>query len=169
LDTNVLTIASALDAQWVHPRIPLAELQLIKKVFDWVRAFRDDPARMMILDRSEAILEEYKSPRNMPDYRLYGRQVVAHKFASGAVRFVDLKYWLNGNEKVAVLPPEIEALVHDLGDRKMLAAAHAASACLVNACDSDWENPNEQQALAALNIQLVQILTPNERAACKSR
>lgn len=167
IDTNVLTIASAPAAGWVHPRIPLAELRLIDKVFRWVKAFRDDPTRHIVLDLGGTIDAEYKSPQNMPEFMMYGRQVIAHKFQTCAVHMVELEYWNNGDERVARLPPEIEALIHDLGDRKMIAAACTAGATLVNACDSDWTAPGESEALALLGIELTQILTDDERTHCR--
>lgn len=167
IDSNVLTIASAPAAGWVHPRIPLEELRLIDKVFEWVKTFRDDPARHMVLDLGGTIESEYKSAQNMPDYMMYGRRVIAHKFQTCAVHIVELEYWHNGAERVARLPTEIEALIHDLGDRKMIAAAYEAGAALVNACDSDWTDTNESTALAMLGIELIQILTDDERTHCR--
>ena len=169
IDTNVLTIASAPMAGWVRPRIPLAELALIRKVFEWVKAFRDDDKRHLVMDRGQTILEEYKSRGNMPEFRHYGRQVVQHKFSTGATYWVDLEYWNNGNERVARLPEAVEELVHDLGDRKMIAAAAEAEASICNACDSDWSNPNEQRALGMMGVEVVQILTDDERVHCRER
>ncbi len=167
IDTNVLTIASAPEANWVHPRIPLRERQLIFKVLQWVMAFRNDESRHLVLDRGGTILEESRSARNMPQFEHYGRRVVQHKIDTGAVTWVELTYWLNGAERVARLPEEVEQLVHDLGDRKMIAAAFEADARLVNACDSDWSNPDETEALRLLAIELVQILTDDEREHCR--
>ncbi len=168
IDTNVLTIASAVDAGWVHPRIPLAERRLVLAVLRWVMKFRDSRDRHLVMDYAQTILAEYKSPRNMPEHGLYGRQVVQHKFDTGAIHFVELTYWNNGSERVACLPEEVEVLIHDLGDRKMVAAAYEAGAILVNACDSDWTNPEEVEALELLGISLVQVLTDEERSHCRS-
>ncbi|MBU0550833.1 hypothetical protein KKF91_17685 [Myxococcota bacterium] len=167
VDTNVLTIASAPAAGWVHPRIPLAELSLILKVLQWVMAFRDDHCRLLVMDVGKTIFEEYSSHSNMPEFLHYGRQVVQHKFSTGAAYWVELEYWNNGSERVARLPTEIEDLVHDLGDRKMIAAASKASAPIVNACDSDWSNLNEQRALQIMHVRLIQVLTAQERAHCR--
>lgn len=169
VDTNVLTIASAPMAGWGHPRIPLAELALVQKVFDWVRVFRDDVERQLVMDLGQTIHEEYKSRGNMPEFGHYGRQVVQHKFSTGATHWVELEYWNNGDERVARLRPEVEALVHDLGDRKMIAAAAAAGGPIVNACDSDWTNANEQRALQLMAVELVQVLTDDERSHCRGR
>lgn len=172
IDTNVLTIASGALEQWVRPRIPLGttELHLIKKVLDWVVFFRADDSRCLVMDFPErTILREYCSSRNMPGAHLYGRQVVQHKFDVGAFVPVRLTYSTNGDELVADLPPEAGALLHDLGDRKMVAAAFEAGAPIVNACDSDWASPDEQAALALLGVVLVQILTDEERTHCRGR
>jgi len=167
LDTNVLTIGSAPLADWVHPRIPLAEKILVQKVFQWLRTFREDPTRHLVMDDEQTILAEYKSRGNMPEFMLYGRQVVQHKISTGATRWVTLAYWANGDERVARLPAEVETLLHDLGDRKMVAAAAAAKAPIVNACDSDWSHENERRALELMSVRVVQILTDEERADCR--
>jgi len=169
LDTNVLTIGSAPLAGWVHPRIPLAEKRLVQKVFQWLRAFREDSTRHLVMDDEQTILTEYKSRQNMPEFTHYGRQVVQHKISTGATCWVTLAYWANGDERVARLPAEVEALLHDLGDRKMVAAAAAAKAPIVNACDSDWANDNERRALEMMRVSVVQILTDDERAQCRKR
>lgn len=169
VDTNVLTIASAPMANWVHPRVPLSELALIHKVFEWVKQFREDADRHLVMDVGQTILEEYQARGNMPEFCHYGRQVVQHKFSTGATHWVELTYQNNGDERVACLPADVEALVHDLGDRKMIAAAAAAQAPIVNACDSDWSNDNEQRALERMGVQLVQVLTDDERVHCLGR
>ena len=169
IDTNVLTIATALHAGWGHPRIPLAEIELVRKVFEWVRAFKEDPSRHLVMDQGRTIRKEYASRNNMPDFFHYGLQVVQHKFDTNATCWVDLEYWDNGDERVARLPEEVEPLVHDLGDRKMIAAAAKAGACIVNACDSDWTGEKEQRALKMMGVEVVQILSESERAHCKGR
>ena len=140
---------------------------MILKVLKWVKAFRNDPSRQLVMDGEHSILSEYKSRGNMPDFQHFGRQVVHHKFSTNAIRWVALKYWNNGDERVAHLPENVESLLHDLGDRKMVAAAAAAEAPIVNACDSDWTNENEQKALELMGVTVVQILTDEERAACR--
>jgi hypothetical protein len=169
IDTNVLTIASAPFAQWVHPRIPLADLRLVQKVLNWVRAFREDSDRHLVMDHGRSILDEYESRGNMPEFLHYGRQVVHHKMTTNSTAWVTLEYRDNGSEKVACLPPEVEALIHDLGDCKMIAAASCADAPIVNACDSDWTNENEQRALDLMGVSVTQILTADERAQCRER
>ena len=170
IDSNELTIATAYPQGWSHPDIPLRDASLVKKVFDWVREFREDTTRLLVVDFPEqTIMKEYRSPRNLPKHEYYGRQVIQHKFDTGAICPVQLEYWNNGDEKVAVVPEQVVDLLHDLGDRSKVAAAFEADAPIVNACDSDWAQPNEQQALQMLGIELIQILTDVERRQCTGR
>lgn len=170
IDSNVLTIATAIPEGWAHPAIPLRDVQLVWKVFDWVRAFRDDQSRQLVLDHpGETIMKEYRSPRNLPRSEYYGRQVIQHKIDTGAICHVQLNYWNNGDEQVAELPVEISELIHDLGDRSKVAAAFEAKAPIVNACDSDWSQANELQALDLMGVRLIQILTDDERRQCRGR
>lgn len=152
---------------WTRPRIPLDDLVLIRRVFDWVESFRADEARLLVMDKPEqTILGEYRSKL---ETHHYGRKVVQHKFDTGALAIAQLSYTANGAELVAVLPPEVEALLHDLGDRKMVAAAYEAKAPIINATDSDWTEPAVQEALGHLGVTVVQLLTDEERAGCKTR
>lgn len=169
IDTNVLTIATGLQQGWSRPRIPLSDLKLIQKVHNWVKDFRSDPTRHLVMDGEQTILKEYSGPGNMPAFQHYGREVVAHKYSTGAVEWVLLNYVDHGFERVACLPANVEPLVHDLGDRKMIAAAAAAKTHIVNACDGDWEKDDEQRALAMMGVSVVQILSPVERSACRQR
>lgn len=169
IDTNVLTIASAPEQGWVHPRIPLRQMQLVMKVLKWVSSFRDNDDHRIVIDLpGQAILAEYKSRANLPDSAMYGRRVVQHKFDRGALCPVRLEYLRDGEKLVADVPPEVKDLVHDNDDWKMLAAAFSSGAPLVNACDSDWSGINEKRALELLGIELIQLLTDEERRFCRS-
>jgi len=169
VDTNVLTVASAPLAGWGPPRIPLSDQRLVQKVFEWTRTFREDSSRHLVMDYEQTILAEYKNRGTMPEFNLYGRQVVQHKISTGATCWVALEYQDNGSERVARLPAEVEELLHDLGDRKMLAAAVAANAPIVNAVESDWTDEKEQRALEILGVTVVQLLTDEERATARER
>lgn len=166
VDTNVLTVATGATEGWTRPRIPTDDAGIIHKVFQWVAAFRKS-TELLVLDYDWMIQTEYSN--NIPSSNLYGRQVVQDKIDRNQVRYVKLEHWMNGNEKVAELPDDVTALLHDLGDRKMVAAAAAAAAILVNATDSDWSNEAEQEALKRLKIQLEQVLTDEEREQCRER
>ncbi len=168
VDTNVLTIASAPSESWVHPRIPLRELGLVFKVFKWVESLRNDSECRVVLDfPGKTIQREYKARGNMPRAETYGRRVIQDKIDRGLICVASLSYVKDGDRLVAELPDEITALVHDNDDWKMIAAALAADACIVNACDSDWSSPGETRALQLLGIRLVQILSDEERQFCR--
>lgn len=166
IDTNVLTVATGAMEGWSRPRIPVDDVRIIQKVYSWVKSFRES-SDVLVLDCDWTIQKEYRA--NMRSSQMYGRQVVQAKFDRQEVHYVQLEYWDNGNEKVAKLPEEVEALLHDLGDRKMVAVASKAGAVLVNATDSDWSNDAEQQALSQLGIDLEQVLTDAERDKCRER
>ncbi len=121
------------------------------------------------MDRTEqTILIEYRN--NLPDARLFGRRVVQHKFDTGALEPVGLTYWNNGAERVADLPDSAaDPYIHDLGDRKMVAAAFAANAPIYNATDGDWTEPNVAIGLEMLGVTVHELLTEEERHACKER
>ena len=75
--------------------------------------------------REQTIRKEYE--RNLPK-ESYGRRVMIDKFTTGSIDFVHLTYWSNGEERVAHLPePRLDRNFHDLGDRKLVAAAYQAS------------------------------------------
>jgi hypothetical protein len=167
VDTNVLVLASALEEGWSRPRVPTSDLLVFKRVFDWLSAFRVDGDRPLVMDLPQrTIWGEYA--RNVaPEH--YGMRVVQAKWDAGCLHIVTLQFESNGAELVALLPDEVAAGIHDLGDRKMVAAAFEASAPIVNAADSDWEHPHVSAALALLGVEVVQLLTREQRAACKPR
>ncbi|MFZ4578143.1 MAG: hypothetical protein ACOYOB_07050 [Myxococcota bacterium] len=168
VDTNVLMVATAMEQGWSRPRVPVDDLVVMQRVFRWVKAFREDPSRLLVMDAPRrTILEEYNKPKNLSQRDYYGRKVVQHKFDTGAIQFVDLQYWANGTEWVAVLPADVAALFHDLGDRKMVAAAFNADAPIINATDGDWTEAGPAQGLQTLGVVVTQLLTPLELAACK--
>lgn len=168
VDTNVLVVATAAELAWTRPRIPTNDPAVIQRVFEWVVAFRMDAERQLVMDfPSKTILLEYKN--NLPDFQCFGRRVVQHKFDTGALSIVDLDYWMNGNEAVAVLPTGTDRYFHDLGDRKMVAAAYEAATPIVNATDGDWTEPDVVAGLRVLGVTVVQLLDADERRACRER
>jgi len=167
IDTNVLVLATAMQEGWTRPTIPTDDPVVLRRVYEWVKAFRQDPERHLTVDVPRRMVTvEYR--QNLR-HEHYGMQVYQHKWDANAVAQVETTYWANGFEWVADLPPEIQELVHDLGDHKMIACAVGASAPIVNAADGDWDEPRVTEALAMLDVCLVQLLTPAERAACKTR
>lgn len=166
IDTNVLVLATAHQQSWTRPRVPTDEPAVLRKVFVWLRAFREDPSRHLVMDLHHGtILKEYKD--NLPSHNHYGRQVIQAKVDSGALFPVELEYEQNGVELYAKLPDEVLPHFHDLGDRKMVAAAFYAEAPIVNAADGDWTEAQVVEGLQKLGVNVVQLLTDAERAACK--
>ncbi|MDP1756231.1 MAG: hypothetical protein Q8L38_02130 [Pseudohongiella sp.] len=137
VDTNVLIAASAVDPGHSHdigaePEDPAQRLL----VWQWLDKFAASDAHL-VLDQQGRIFEEYHHKLGFDDY---GLQVMLHKWDTGAVDMVDLAYDHDGN---AVLPYEISCVVHDMADRKMVAAALAAQeiygeCCVAFAGDTDW-------------------------------
>ncbi len=168
VDTNVLVLATAAEQGWTSPRVPTDDTAVLAKVFQWASAFRGDASRQLVMDfPRKTILLEYKN--NLPDFQCFGRRVVQHKFDTGALSIVDLDYWMNGNEAVAVLPTDTDRYFHDLGDRKMVAAASKAVAPIVNATDGDWTEPDVVAGLRALGVTVIELLDADERRACRER
>lgn len=168
IDTNVLVIATASEEGWKRPTVPVYDVSVQKRIWKWVEEFRIDRERLLVMDRpSSTIHTEYKRFLNSPDH--YGRRVVAHKFSTGAFHLVDMEYWKNGAELVAVMPEDVQDHFHDLGDRKMVMAALNACASIHNATDGDWTEEKVQAGLHKLGVQVVQLLSDEERAACKER
>lgn len=167
IDTNVLRVASVLESARVV-ETPVTDAGVLRRVYEWVKLFREDRNRGLVMDLPErTIQEEYR--RNLPK-ESYGRRVIIDKFTTGSVEFVRLTYWSNGGERVAHLPdPKLDDNFHDLGDRKMVAAAHAAGAPIVNATDGDWTEPLVEAGLRELGIEVIQLLNERERRALRER
>lgn len=167
IDTNVLRVASSMDLGEAV-ETPVTDAAVVERVHNWVKEFRRNRDRHLVLDRpGGAIRSEYQ--RNLPE-ESYGRRVFIDKFTKGAVHFVELTYWSNGAERVADLPdPALEKNFHDLGDRVFVAAAFAASAPIINAVDSDWTEPAVEAGLKALGIEVVQLLSSQERRSLRRR
>lgn len=167
IDTNVLCVASALESP-ATMQTPVEDPAVLRRVHDWVRSFRNDRSRHLVMDGpDQTIRAEYQ--RNLPN-ESYGRRVFIHKFTTGAVEYVPLTYWRNGDELVANLPdPGYDQNFHDLGDRKLVASAHGSGAPIVNATDSDWTEPTVQAGLVSLGIRVIQLLTDEERQALRTR
>lgn len=137
VDTNVLIAASAAD-----PTTP-AEIdatpedpELRMEIWQWLSDFQHGDARF-VLDDEMAIFDEYKKKLDHSDY---GIQVVMHKMGTAAVDFVKVDFDEHGH---GVLPAALEPIVHDLADRKMVAAAleshtQFGEGCVAFAGDTDW-------------------------------
>lgn len=155
VDTNVLIAASSVDP--VHPRDIDAtpeEPALRLQVWSWLKAFRESDTRL-VLDLQGKILEEYRKKLGFNDF---GIQVVMHKWSTCAVDDVCLDFDADGH---GVLPVSLEPVVHDLADRKMVAAcleamSRFASCHIAFAGDTDWHD--WENALAEHGVNLLPII-----------
>lgn len=137
VDTNVLIAASAADT--TRPRdIDAApdDPALRKKVWEWLNAFKNSTSRL-ILDDAYAIFKEYRNKLTEQDF---GIQVVIHKWNTNCADSVRVDFDADGN---VILPSALVPVIHDLADRKMVAAALASrneygQGCVAFASDSDW-------------------------------
>lgn len=142
VDTNVLIAASAADP--VHPKdidaTPDDPAQR-QKVWQWLDEFQRSDARL-VLDLAGNIYDEYNKKLGFNDF---GIQVVMHKWSTAKVDDVPVEYDADG---IAVLPDTLKPYIHDLADRKMIAAALACHAlhgegCVAFAGDTDWHDWEE--------------------------
>jgi hypothetical protein len=137
VDTNVLIAASAADPHDpadIDATPPDPELRM--QVWRWLSDFQQSDSRL-VLDIEGKIYSEYG---NKLDYNDYGIQVVMHKWSKAAVDDVFVEYDVNGD---GILPVSLEPVVHDLADRKIVAAAlrsHSdfGEGCVAFAGDTDW-------------------------------
>lgn len=155
VDTNVLIAASAADP--AHPKdidATPADPALREAVWKWLFKFEQSESHL-VLDWAGHIEAEYGKKLGFNDY---GIQVVMHKWSTAAVDGVEVSY---DNDGHGVLPATLAAVVHDLADRKMVAAALAAHAmfgegCIAFAGDTDWHD--WEGALAAHQVRLEPII-----------
>jgi hypothetical protein len=139
VDTNVLIAASAADPK--HPKdidATPADPYLREQVWKWLDKFQQSDSRLVMDDAGE-ILKEYSNKLGFNDF---GIQVVIHKMSTSAVDDVPVDY--DGNDH-ALLPDSLETLIHDMADRKMVAAALAShqifgEGCVAFAGDTDWHD-----------------------------
>jgi hypothetical protein len=139
VDTNVLIVASAADDASVFntEATPVDDARLRQQVLDWLLEFEGDPGRHVVLDYDWLVFSEYERKLTEQDY---GLLAMLRKQERNEVLWVKLEQDRDGH---AVLPSGLEKAVSDRDDRKMVAAALAASECMVscrltNACDTDW-------------------------------
>lgn len=161
VDTNVLIAASSADPVTpadIDATPPEPELRL--EVWRWLSEFQQSDSRLL-LDSDLLIYEEYN---NKLGYNDFGIQVVIHKWSTNAVDNVDVDYDEDGN---GILPLALMRVVHDLADRKMVAASLSShqkfgEGCIAFAGDTDWHE--WEQHLFAHNILLEPIIEAWSRA-----
>lgn len=149
VDTNVLIVASAADASWPPAKnhVPAAER---RRVLEWLKAFRADMERRLVMDAKRTIFKEYRNKLTEQDYGI----VVALKKLDTAA-FVFIQY----DGQYAVVPDGLAKF--DNSDKKLVAAhlAHKANGedcSIVNACDTDWHE--HEEALTAHGVEVDQLL-----------
>jgi len=147
LDTNVLLVASAA----VEPRFPDVSTQPegIDVAFEWLRHFRDDPARQMVLDECFGIYKEYQ---NKLTGQHFGMQVIDFKMRE-CLRTVPVEYDRDG---YGIVPPTLDPI--DNSDKKFVAAAlnDPSGIHIVNATDSDWRQ--QRELLQQHDVHVVELL-----------
>jgi hypothetical protein len=145
VDTNVLIAASAGDP--VRPKdidATPSDPDLRRQVWVWLDQFCNSDARM-VLDTEGKIYEEYTNSKWL-GFNDFGIQVVMHKWSTAATDDVHVEYDADGN---GVLPASLVSVIHDLADRKMVAAALEAvrvfgQAPVAFAGDTDWHEWENQ-------------------------
>ncbi|RDE04459.1 hypothetical protein DVW87_16220 [Sphingomonas aracearum] len=161
VDTNVLIAASAADpvtpadiaATPTDPALRLA-------VWQWLDAFERSESRF-VFDTENRIWDEYN---NKLGYTDFGIQVVMSKWSKCAVDSVVVDYDEHGHGE---LPATLASVIHDLADRKMVAAALVShtefgEGCVAFAGDTDWHDWEEN--LLAHDILLEPIIEAWSRA-----
>lgn len=152
VDTNVLIAASATDASspLAHDATP-SDPDLRMKIWQWLSDFQHSESHL-ILDGEGGIENEYGHKLGFNDY---GRQVVMHKWNTCAVDQVSVEYDKDGH---GILDEPLRTVVHDLADRKMVAAALDAlmmfgESAIAFAGDTDWHGWEVALQTAGLNLE----------------
>jgi len=145
VDTNVPIAASSAMARRrgaallphhreVSPPDPARQEQVLR----WLEGFAASPAHL-VLDVAGAINVQY---HHKLDFHDYGIEVEIAKLYRDEVDRVQVDYDRDG---AGILPQPLDEVVHDLADRKMVAAALLAlslpgSSAIVFAGDTDWHD-----------------------------
>lgn len=166
VDTNVLIAASAADPVTpkdidATPEDPL----LRQKIWQWLTEFESSDTHL-VLDKQMKIFDEYENKLGFNDY---GIQVIINKMSTGSIDNVDVAYDHDGH---GILPNELIPIVHDLADRKMVAAALESlnlngESGLAFAGDTDWHE--WEIALIRAGITLEPIIEQWSRAKCAEK
>lgn len=166
VDTNVLLVGSARleeDGKAFLDHPVQDDEDAVQQVHDWLTRFHGSDDRI-VLDWGHAIFGEYM---NKLDDQHFGFRVLMDKYQTA--KGVDIELDGDGH---AILPHDVAAIVHDLADRKMVAAALAAGGAaegceIVNACDTDWYE--WESVLADAGLVVRQLIDAWCRARYESR
>lgn len=161
VDTNVLIAASAAD-----PTSPKdidatpSEPEQRMAVLEWLTCFQNSSSHM-VLDKAGGIYNEYSNKLGFNDY---GIQVVMHKWSTAEVDNVQVEYDEHGH---GILNEELNSIVHDEADKKMVAAALEShvkfgEGCVAFAGDTDWHD--WEYALLEHHVELDPIIEDWSRA-----
>ncbi|MGU5704193.1 hypothetical protein ACV1C5_21945 [Aeromonas caviae] len=159
IDTNVLLVASAAHetSPFSEDATPVEESVLREKVLDWLISF-EDSERQIVLDWEWIIVDEYKgvNRREKLTEQDYGMLVVLDKWSKG--QCVGFTLTWDEPESATITDVALSPVVVDHADRKMVAAVLAAGGftggCnLVNSCDTDWYDWQEELELAGIIVQ----------------
>jgi len=143
IDTNVLIAASAAMAarkgqplQPHHREVTPQDAALQEKILQWLIMFEQSEARL-VLDYAGEINVEY---HHKLDFYDYGIQLVMRKLSREQIDRVSVEYDADGN---GIVPQPLDEIVHDLADRKMVAAAievlqFPGTSAIAFAGDTDW-------------------------------
>lgn len=152
VDTNVLIVASA-----EHPgspfsadKTPIEDPELRQDVLDWVHDLEGEQKCLLI---HPVMLDEYRKKLSEQDY---GHQVILNKLQT--CEYIPIEIDDHGD---AVIPAELEPVIHDRADRKWVAASLQATADgkknrIINACDTDWME--WEDTLSEANIEVEQLI-----------
>ncbi len=157
VDTNVLIAARAAMARRRgttllphHREVSPPDPALQEQVLCWLEGFAASPAHL-VLDVAGAINIEY---HHKLDFHDYGIEVVMAKLYRDEVDRVQVDYDHDG---AGILPQPLDEVVHDLADRKMVAAALQAlnlpgSSAIVFAGDTDWHDWESELSRTGLTL-----------------
>lgn len=158
IDTNVLLVASAAHATspFSEDATPIEDRALRQKVLDWLISFHASD-RKIVLDWEWVIVDEYKgvNRREKLTEQDYGLLVVLEKFTRGQLFGFQLAW--DEPDSATVADADLSQVVTDHADRKMVAAVLAAGGAgdgcnLVNSCDTDWYDWQEQMESAGVFV-----------------
>ncbi|WP_062270393.1 hypothetical protein [Endozoicomonas arenosclerae] len=161
VDTNVFIVASGehSESPFSSENHPVQDPDAAQKVFEWLMEFEAGNGRMVV-DSDWEILSEYQNKLTDQDY---GQRVVFEKMSRGEIDYVDVE-WIDDPShpvKVAALAEQLNTVIHDLADTKIVAACMKSNeekkpCTIVNACDTDWYD--WQEILEAAGVQVEQLI-----------
>ena len=157
VDTNVLIAASAAMARQRgetllphHLEVTPDDPALQARVLTWLEGFAASPAHL-VLDTAGTINIEY---HRKLDFHDYGIQVLMWKLSRDEVDRVEIDFDADGS---GIVPQPLNAVVHDLADRKMVAAALQAlslpgTSAIAFAGDTDWHDWESELTRTGLTL-----------------